>query len=140
MSGAELLIAAAVVSAVGTMQRGQAAQSEAEAQARNSEREAAIVRDQAGQRSDRARRDGASREASARVRLAGSGARLEGSPLDVLGQMGSENELTALDETRVGELNAGRQLTRAASTRRRGSAARRQAMFNAGSSLLRGFA
>lgn len=140
MSGAELMMAAAVVSAMGALQQGQAARSEAESEARNSERDAAIARDHAVARAAQARREGESRQARARVRLAGSGARLEGSPLDVLGHIGTESELDALDERRLGVLQADRHLTRAVSQRRRGSAAYRRAHANAGASLLRGFA
>lgn len=139
MSGAELLMAAAVVSAVGSMQQGQAAKSQAEFDARVGERDAAVARAQATQDSHNARRVGSARGAAARVQLAGSGARLEGTPLDVLGQLASEAELSALDEIHGGEMAATRHLTRATATRMRGKAARRQSMFNAGSSLLRGF-
>lgn len=140
MSGAELMMAAAVVSAIGTLQQGQAARSDAEAEARNNEREARIARDNAAARAAQARREGSSRQARAKVRLAGSGVRLEGTPLDVLGQIGTESELDVLDETRSGVLQADRHLTRAASQRRRGSAAYQRARANAGASLLRGFA
>lgn len=140
MSGAELLMAAAVVSAVGTMQQGQAAQSQAEFEARVSERDAGILRDQAAQRAQKARRSGSARAASERVQLAGAGARLEGTPLDILGQLASDAELSALEEIHAGDVAATRHQTRATSTRARGAAARRQSMFKAGSSLLRGFA
>lgn len=140
MSGTELMMAAAVVSAIGTLQEGQAARSEAEAEARNREREAQIAREQARARANEQRRDGAARLARARVRLAGRGARLEGTPLDVLGQIGSESALDALDAEHAGQLQSDRNLTQAAAGRRRGATAYRRARSRAGASLLRGFA
>ena len=138
MSGTELMMAAAVASAVGQMQQGQDAKSRAAFDAQVSERNAAMVRDQAAQRARDVRRAASARAASARVQLAGSGARLEGTPLDVLGQMASDAELSALEEVHDGDITAASHLTRASASRRRGSAARSQALFSAGSSLLRG--
>lgn len=140
MSGAELLMAATAISAMGRMQQGQDAKSRAEFDARLSERNAAIARDRAARRARDVRRAASARAASARVALAGTGARLEGTPLDVLGQMASDAELSALEGVHDGDVAAARHLTRASANRRRGSAARSQALFSAGSSLLRGFA
>ena len=139
MSGAELLMAAAVVSAVGSMQQGQAAKSQAEFDAQVREGDAAIAGAQAAQNARKTRRDGSARQATARVQLAGSGARLEGTPLDLLGQLAADTELSALEDVQAGDVAATRNLTRAKATRARGVAAQRQSMFNAGSSLLRGF-
>jgi len=140
MSGAELLMAATLVSTIGKVQEGKAAKTQAGFDARASERDAATARDRAARHARDARRTGSARAASARVALGGSGAQLAGTPLDVLGQLAADAELSALTETHDGAVTAAGHLTRAAASRRRGAAARSQALLGAGSSLLRGFA
>lgn len=139
MSGTELMMAATLVSAIGKIQEGQAAKSQSEFEARTRERDAAIARDRAARHAREARRTGSARAASARVALGGSGAQLAGTPLDVLGQLAADAELSALTDAHEGEVSAAGHLTRASSSRRRGAAARSRALLGAGSSLLRGF-
>ncbi len=139
MSGTEaLIIGSTLMSAAGSIRQGRDAQRQTEYSARARERDAAVAREQAEARARKTRRAGSARAAAARARPAGGGARLEGSPLDLLAQLSSDAELAALEDIHDGDIAAASQLTTARSNRMRGAAARRQSLFSAGSSLLRG--
>ena len=140
MSGPELIFASAVFSATRTLQQGRAAQEQAEIAARASERNAAVAHQRAEMRARQTRKAGAARAASVRSRLAGGGAGLQGTPLDLLAQVASDSELAALEDVYEGDVRAMPHLSRAHASRSRGASARRRARLSAGSSLLRGAA
>lgn len=138
MSAPHLMFASALMSAAGAVQQGRAAGKQAEFSARVHERDAEIARQRAALEARKTRRAGSARAAAARVRLGGAGGRLDGTPLDLLSQIAADTELAALEDLYGGEVGAGSELSQARAQRMRGSAARRQGLFRAGSSLLQG--
>lgn len=136
MSGPHFLIATQLLSAANAVQEGQAAQRQAAFAARVAERDAAIARDRAALQARKTRRAGRADAARARVSLAGGGARLDGTPLDLLAQIAGDSELAALEDIYGGDIAAGSHLADARASRLRGRSARRGGLFRAGSSLL----
>lgn len=131
-------LAAAALGAIGTIQQGRAARARSEHAAQTMEHDGEAARRQAALEADERRREASARAAALRARLAGSGLRVEGTPLDLLGQVAAEGELAALQEEYGGTLEGARRQARADASRAQGAARQRASRFAAGASLLRG--
>ena len=139
MTGPEVILATAALSALRAVEAGRAAEAEAETSARIAERDAAIATRRGVTAADEARRRGSGRAATQRARLAHAGADSTGTPRDLLGQVSGDTEFDALRRGDAGNLVAVNQLTRAGMFRQRAAAARRAGVLRAGTTLLGGF-
>lgn len=147
-----LLIAGTAMSAIGSIQQGNAARQAADYNAAVAERNAAIqnnnailARQQAVSASEQQRKDAARTMGRMRAGYAASGVQMEGSPLDVLASSAAAAELDTLNIVYNGVLkgasydNEAQGLRESASMERaRGRNAQTQGYMNAGSSLLLG--
>ncbi len=133
-----LTFASTVASAIGTIQQGNSRAAAARYNATVAERNAVIARQQAAAEARRIRDAGARALGQQRAAFSASGVTAEGTPLDVLGDTAASVELDALTARYAGEVEAGDYLAEADRLRYRAEAARREALFGAGTSLLIG--
>ncbi|MEP4379753.1 MAG: hypothetical protein ABJ215_01130 [Alphaproteobacteria bacterium] len=138
MTGPEVILATAALSALRAVEDGRAAGAAAESSARTAARDAATAQERGAVNADEERRRGSAKAAAQRARLAHSRADATGTPLDLLGQIGGDAEFDALRRADAGNLVAVNQLSRASMFRRRAAAARRSGLLRAGSTLLGG--
>jgi len=138
MTGPEVILATAALSALRAVEDGRAAGADGESSARVAERDAAIAKQRGAADADKARRRGSARAATQRARLAQAGGGTTGTARDLLGQISGDAEFDALWRADAGNLVAVNQLTRAQTFRRRGAAARRAGLLKAGTTLLGG--
>lgn len=133
-------IAAAVVSAIGVIQQGQASKKAANFQASVQLQQAAREREIAAANEQDFRRGQSRLMAQRRATLGGSGVQIgTGSPLIGSEDFTSETELGALRIRAGGETQATRLEQQASLTRFEGKQAQTASFFRAGSSLLNGF-
>jgi len=134
-----LMIASAVVSAVGAIQQGQAAKKAASFNEQVALQNAGIARRDAAAEAAQASRENYMRLGAARA-AAGAGGGREGSALDVLGDIASQGELERQTILYRGENVARGYGNTAALERMQGKAAVRGSYMKAGGELLSGVA
>lgn len=146
------MFASTAVSAMGSMQRGEAAEEMGEARAQAAQRQAEILEAQAAQEREAAAIEEADfRERADRIMgrqravIGGSGAQMTGTPLDVAADTAARAEREALKIRRQGEIRATRTeqeaeltLTEGQFAREAGETRRRGAFMRAGSQILSG--
>ncbi len=138
MTGPEVILATAALSALRAVEEGRAAEADAESSARVAERDAAIAAERGETDANETRRRGSALAATRRARLARAGADATGTARDLLGQISGDTEFDALRRADAGNLVAVNQLTRAQTFRRRSTAARHAGLLKAGATLLGG--
>lgn len=131
-------IATIALSAVNTIGQARAARADASAAAGRSEADAAAARARAAVEATERRREASARAAALRARFGAAGLRVEGTPVEVLGQTLTEGEHDARLAEWEGELSARDAGAAAATARARGRARMRSGYLTAGASLLRG--
>ena len=131
-----ITLAAAALSAVGTIQQGRAGRAQGEYAARTAELQGEAARREAARDAAERRREASARAAALRARFGGAGLRVEGTPVDVLGQIAAEGEHAALLAEHEGGLDAARSRNRADAARARGAALQRSSLLRGLSPLL----
>lgn len=142
MTGAELLIAAAVgsaaIGAVGAIQAGKAQQQAANYNAMLAEREGREAKQVAASEAREARRRGRRLISSQTAAYGAAGLDISGSALEVLADTAEITELDALNIERAGSAEEARAIGRANAERFAGKQARTASYFGAASSILSG--
>ena len=134
-----IMAAAAAVGAVAAIQQGRAAKAAGEFNARMSEQNAQFAREQAGLQAQQADREGRLRLGAIRAAHGASGGRAaEGSVIDVLGDVASQNELERQDILYRGAARASGFEGSAALDRAQGKQGQTAGYLQAGQALLGG--
>lgn len=131
-----LSLATAAISAIDTINQGQAADRVSRFEAARYRQQADHARHVARQRASDTRDIEARRRAALRSRVAGSGVTFEGSPLAIFSDLAADAELQALRETASGEADARLAEGNARLARFKSREARRSAFSRAGTTLL----
>lgn len=133
-----MTVASTAVSVIGALRQGRAAQQSANHNAAIADRNAQIARQQAGQEAAQIARENRLRLGAARAKAGASGVTIEGSVVDVLGDLVSQGELTRQQALYRGEIRAMGFADTAGLERARGKGAKSASFFKAGSALLGG--
>lgn len=133
-----VMIGIAAVSAIGSLQAGQASKDASEQNAQYAEQNAAISRDKANFDATLQARESGQLLGKARAQIAKSGVAYSGSPIDVMADSAAQAELDNLAIRYGGELAARGYLNQADISRREGKQAQTASYFGAATSLLKG--
>lgn len=135
-----VMTAGTAMSAIGSMQQGQAAKAAAGYNAAMMEQNATVERQQAGAREDAQRRQARQVLGAQRAAFAQSGGGMGGSAADVMGQSAMNAELDALTLRYEGDLRARGMESQAASERYSGRSSAMAGYMGAAGSILSGAA
>lgn len=136
--GEALLIASTVMSTVGTIAQGNAANKQAKFQAAQLEQRAGQERASSQRRAIEERRRAGIINSNALASAAASGGGTDGSVAKIMGDIAGEGEYRALTRLWEGEESAKGLETQAAAARMQGKSAKKQAMFKAAGTLASG--
>jgi len=128
------------VQVVGALRQGRATESAANYNAAVADRNATVVRQQAGQEAAQIDRTNRLRIGAIRASIGASGGAMEGSAIDVLGDVVAQGELDRQQALYEGELRAIGFEDTSTLERRRGAEAKSASRLRAGSALLSGAA
>jgi hypothetical protein len=128
------------VKVIGAIRQGKSESRAAEYNAAIAERNATIARQQASQQAAQVARENRMRIGTLRANVGAAGITMEGSPIDVLGDVVSQGELERQNEIYRGEIRALGFEDTASLERMRGSSAKSAGYLRAGTALLSGAA
>lgn len=133
-----LLAAGTIMGAVGQYQQGQAQAAASRTNAANATEGASLTLQQGAFEAARTRYQGQRLTSAQEAAYAASGVKLTGSPIEVMKESNSQNELDAMTQTYNSKIAAKTQLSAAQQYTQQANNYARASLFNAGTTLLTG--